>query len=482
MLDTILQYCKKEKLIENGDCVIAGVSGGADSVCMLLLLKELQKKLGFFLEVVHVEHGIRGVESENDAAFVIRLCEELEVPLKLYFVQADTYAKEQKLGLEEAARILRYDCYVQATQDVVSARVKIALAHHADDNAETVLFQMIRGSGIDGLSGMRPKRELVSGVEVIRPLLTVTRAQIEAYLNTAGQPYCVDSTNADVSYSRNKIRCDVLPMLSGINTQAVSHINQSAALLRELGDYLQKQVKIVSQRILLKQEKGLLILENEWSVLPEVLKKEVLHLAISKAAGQSKDIGRDHVELLADLFALQVGRSISLPYGVRAQRVYEGVLLKEKGQDQKPVEEDFFLELPEEELASRLEQGAISFDVPGGKLLLSLEKVQAKITEISKKTYTKCLDYDKIRDSFQIRTRRTGDYLIVDAEGHSKSLKEYFINEKIPSNMRDKMLLLTAGSKVIWVIGGRISADAKITDNTKRILKVQITGGNYHDS
>lgn len=483
MLRKVLQYCRREKLIENGDFVLAGVSGGADSVCMLKLLVQLQEEIGFFLEVVHVEHGIRGIESENDAAFVVRLCEELDVPLQLFFVDAVAYAKEQKLGLEEAARILRYDAYAQAAEKTLSSRVKVALAHHADDNAETVLFQMIRGSGIDGMSGMRPKRELMPGVEVVRPMLAVTRSEIEAYLQKEGQAYCIDSTNADTNYSRNKIRCQILPMLEEVNTRAVSHLNQSAMLLRELGDYINGQVDEIAEKALVEQETGLLICEEELAQLPEILKKELLHLAIGKAAGSGKDIGMDHVESLADLFGLQVGRCISLPYQLRGRRVYEGVLL-EKTQE---IETDapqvtFQLELDGQELENRLKQGVVILEVPEGVMSFSLEECSGENVEISKNTYTKCFDYDKIKGSFQIRTRQAGDYLIVDNDGHKKRLKEYFINEKIPSDKRDTMLLLAQADKVLWVIGSRISADTKVDGNTKRILKVQISGGNYHDN
>ncbi len=482
MLRKVLQYCRREKLIENGDFVLAGVSGGADSVCMLKLLVQLQKEIGFFLEVVHVEHGIRGRESENDAAFVVRLCEELEVPLQLFFVDAVTYAKEQKLGLEEAARILRYDCYAQAAEKSLSSRVKVALAHHADDNAETVLFQMIRGSGIDGMSGMRPKRELMPGVEVVRPMLLVTRAEIEEYLQKEGQAYCVDSTNTDTSYSRNKIRRHILPMLEEVNARAVAHMNRSAMLLRELGDYLQGQVDLAAAKVIKEREAGLLISGEELRQLPEILKKEVLHLAIGKAAGSGKDIGMDHVESLADLLELQVGRGISLPYQLRARRVYEGILLEK-------IEESgccasatgFFLELSGQELDHKLQHGIVSVEVPEGVMNFSLVECRDESAEISKNTYTKCFDYDKIKGSFQIRTRQSGDYLIVDNDGHKKRLKEYFINEKIPSDERDAVLLLTQADKVLWVIGGRISADTKVDGNTKRILKVQISGGKYHE-
>lgn len=482
MLHTVLQYCKKEKLIENGDFVLVGVSGGADSVCLLKLLTKLQKEIGFLLEAVHVEHGIREIESENDAAFVIRLCEELEVPLQLFFVDAPAYAKEQKLGLEEAARILRYDCYAQAAEQTASFRVKVALAHHADDNAETVLFQMIRGSGVDGLSGMRPKRELLPGVEVVRPLLTITRSQIEAYLQKEGQTYCIDSTNDDMQYSRNKIRGEILPMLSTVNAQAVSHINQSAMLLREMGDFLKAQTDEAAQKVIKEQDAGLVLSQDAWLQLPEILKKEVLHLALAKVAGSGKDIGLDHVMQLADLFDLQVGRSVSLPYQMRARRIYEGILLERRTADlAEEHTESFYLEVEEREIAELLSGQEKRFCVPDGVMHFSAMEYLAESAEISKNTYTKCFDYDRIKGSFQIRTRRSGDYLIVDEDGHKKRLKEYFINEKIPSDKRDEILLLTQGSKVLWVIGGRISADIKISNQTKNILKVQISGGNYHE-
>lgn len=483
MLQKILQYCEKEKLIENGDYVLAGVSGGADSVCMLLLLKELQKKIGFLMEAVHVEHGIRGIESENDAAFVIRLCEELDVPLQLCFVQAGEYAKAQRIGLEEAARILRYDAYIQIAESVAAgARVKVALAHHADDNAETILFQMIRGSGIDGLSGMSPKRQLIEGVEAVRPLLTVTRAQIEVFLKERGQAYCIDSTNEDVTYSRNKIRKEILPLLCEVNAQAVAHMNQSAMLLRELGDYLKEQVELVCAKALQVQEKGLLIRKEELLPMPEILKKEVLHRALSEAAGSAKDIGLDHVEAVSGLILRQVGRCVSLPYKIRAKRVYEGVRLEKIEEGADVLKQEFCLEISEEELMAKLQQGEASFDVPEGKVSFSLWETKGESTEISKNTYTKCFDYDKIKGSFQLRTRQQGDYLTIDEDGHKKRLKEYFINEKIPADKRDEVLLLTQGPKVLWVFGGRISADTKISKDTKRILKVRITGGNYHES
>ena len=188
---------EQEGLVKSGDVVLAGVSGGADSVCLLLMLLEYRKHCDFFLEAVHVEHGIRGDASRRDAAFVKRLCEKRGVCCRIYPVDVPAYAKGHGLGVEEAARKLRYECFREAAEDYDGRPVKIALAHHADDNAETMLFRLIRGSGIHGLYGMRPARRLAEGVTVIRPLLGMERTEIEAYLKAQGQPYCRGGASYD---------------------------------------------------------------------------------------------------------------------------------------------------------------------------------------------------------------------------------------------------------------------------------------------
>ena len=193
MTNELLNEWKKEKIVEDGDIVLAGVSGGADSVCLLLMLEQLQKKTDFLLEAVHVEHGIRGEESRKDAAFVKNLCQDHGIRCHIFSVEVPLFAEKHGLGLEEAARILRYDCYKKAAESVKKEfpekKIKLALAHHAEDNAETVLFQMVRGSGLDGLCGMSRRRD--EGIyELIRPLLAQPREEIEAFLKECGQSYC----------------------------------------------------------------------------------------------------------------------------------------------------------------------------------------------------------------------------------------------------------------------------------------------------
>lgn len=553
MTEQVIEWIKAEKLIAQGDCVIAGVSGGADSVCLLRLLLEIQKKLDFTLEAVHVEHGIRGEESREDAAFVQALCDRFRVPCHIYAVDVPSYAEEKGLGLEEAARIKRYECYQKEIEKRKGEKrtVKVALAHHADDNAETLLFQMIRGSGIVGLAGMRAKRPLTEGAELIRPLLNVQRREIESYLSSIGQEYRVDSTNTDTDYSRNRIRHNILPELSEINEQAVSHMNRSAGMLRQIADYLVQQTEEAMRECCVwetpEREPGgerqcqgdveccvretperketenknrelgetVLLLAEKFETYPELLQKEMLHRVLAEVSGSSRDIGAVHVEAVRLLFQKQVGRSLDLPYGVRAERVYEGVRIQKEGmrepgtekisrkerQNMAKLGQEYCFnkaELSQKVFAAekemlreyclgeaerqRLEAGEeLCIFLPEGELHFRILEPEPEVGKIHKKKYTKWLNYDKIKGDLQIRRRKPGDYLTVDLQGHKKKLKEYFVNEKIPRESREHIWLLTREEHVLWVIGGRISADYRISQQTKKILEVQAVGGNYHE-
>lgn len=502
MIDEIVRWIKSKELICEGDYVIAGVSGGADSVCLLLILLELQKKMMFSIQVVHVEHGIREQESRRDADFVEALCSRKKVPCDICHVDVPAFASEQRLGIEEAARIKRYECFEKAVlrqkesfsevKVVPEPAIKVALAHHADDNAETVLFQMIRGSGVDGLGGMRASRPFAGAAQIIRPLLTVSRTQIEEYLNDVKEPFCVDKTNLDTDYSRNRLRHIVIPQLTEINSQAVSHMNKSALLLQQVADYLREQEALAAADCCDWQENGCLIKEQFFLRFPQIIQTGVVHQVLGKLAGSSKDLGMIHVETVMSLFLLQVGRKQILPYQMQAKRVYDGIFLTrenmDKVSDRGETEKagDCFTVTAEQQ--NRLEAGeTVCIILPDGEIKLRVfdcakEDFSVKNKQNLKKKYTKWLDYDKIKCGLQIRRRRMGDYLTVDEQGHTKKLKEYFINEKIAQVMRDKIWLLAEQSQIIWVIGRRIGAAYKIKESTKRILEVQIVGGTYHEN
>lgn len=229
----IKRYIGANQLIRPGDGVVVGLSGGPDSVFLLYALHTLQPRMGFTLRAVHVHHGIRGAEADRDEAFSEKLCAKLDIPFQAVHVAAPAYAAQHGLSLEEAARILRYEALEAARQQLGQTRAAwIAVAHHLDDQAETVLHNLVRGAGLRGLAGMENRRN-----HVIRPLLSIKREDILKWLKQYDIPYVTDSTNADPHYTRNRIRSTVLPELREINPEASAHIAHSAALLREADAY-----------------------------------------------------------------------------------------------------------------------------------------------------------------------------------------------------------------------------------------------------
>ncbi|MCR5007077.1 MAG: tRNA lysidine(34) synthetase TilS [Oribacterium sp.] len=263
----IKNYIVRNRLIEKGDCVLVGLSGGPDSVFLLEVLNVFRKAMDFRLFAVHVHHGIRGEEADRDEKFSQELCRERDIPFKVVHVDAPEYAKEKGLSLEEAARILRYEAFEAERKNLEegygskadiknleedsgcgagrkkleegygcgAGSCRIAVAHHMDDQAETVLHNLVRGSGIKGLSGMEAKRGYI-----IRPLLSVKREYILRKLQEEGIPYVMDSTNLDTQYTRNRIRTSILPELKEINPEAASHIAKTSDILREADDFFRK--------------------------------------------------------------------------------------------------------------------------------------------------------------------------------------------------------------------------------------------------
>lgn len=450
MIDKIYSYVDKYHMILEGDTVIAGVSGGADSVCLLLVLLELRKRIPFSIRVVHIEHGVRGEASKKDALFVKELCEKHAIPEVAYSYDVPGIAKAQGLSEEEAGRKLRYQTF--ALEADKFEPVKIAIAHNQNDNAETMLHHMVRGSALQGIAGIAPVRN-----RIIRPLLCVTREEIESYLAKCGQTYCTDATNFELIYTRNRIRHEVLPVLAEINSQAVSHMASAAEALRESREYMQLQASKLRD-ISVVTEHGQMTLNKDaiWQE-PVVLRKILIHNLIGELAGSSKDIMAVHVQEVLHLFEMQVGKSISLPYDLRAERIYEGVRLT--GQRKEAHDRFSVLLNDSEQFCCRI------FDY------------NMDIGEIPKKQYTKWLDYDKIEDNLCVRNRCSGDFFLLDETGKRKKLKQYFVDEKIPQEQRDEILLIADGAHIVWVVGYRISAKYKVTENTRRILEIQYDGG-----
>ena len=437
----IRETIQKYDMIRPGQRVLIGFSGGADSLCLLVNLHELSESMGFTAEAVHVHHMLRHEAADRDAAFTEAFCRERGIPYTLVRVDVKTRANAFNESTEEAARNLRYEALFRILQEHGSDR--IALAHHQNDLAETVLFHMIRGSGLKGLSGIPPVRG-----PVIRPLLFVSRRDILLDLKERGLSYCTDETNDSDDASRNVIRHYVMPALREIRRDADAKISGTGNYLSEVDRYLTEKARELLQGGASSDADGigagLLCAEDP------VMQDYLVSVYLRDHGFSMKDITREHLRQAARLSAMGVGKKTDLPGGVFAVRTYTGVAFRKKedaGREEAGEKNGCFLRCR-------------VFDRPKGRTF-------------PEKEYTKWLDYDKIKGTPVLRTRRPKDRISVRA-GEHKKLKDWMIDEKIPQEMRGSILLAADGSEILWVVGYRLGADYRVTDATTRIMEISI--------
>lgn len=472
---------RKYNMIEKDDVVIAGVSGGADSVCLLFVLCALRETYDFSVRVCHVNHGLRGADADADERFVEALCRELKVPCRVFRRDVELIARKRKQSTEEAGRTVRREAFETMCREEGGTR--IASAHHSNDNAETILLNLARGTGLKGLCGIRP----VYG-KWIRPLLGVSREEIESALVQEKIPWRQDLSNEEDVYTRNRIRHHILPALQEqVNPETARHLNELSCQAQEIWDYVERGVDEAWERCIVSppgKTEAFTVRELPFRKEMPAVQKQLLHRSICRAAGRSRDVEAVHVSALLDLFGRQPGRQISLPYGVTAYRTYDGVALEKtvpeetKRENAAGEEEDLCipLRIPGETrvpgtsfriLCRVRERGENEPDLYSG-----MEKGQA---EILQKSYTKCFDYDIIKHTVSVRKRRAGDYLVINRDGGRQKLKAYFINQKVPRRDRDQKFLIADGSHIMWIPGMRMSAYYQIGKETKRILEITIT-------
>lgn len=470
MYEQVKAYIIENEMLKPGDTVLAGVSGGGDSMAMLHLLNRLTETLDFRLIVVHVHHGIRGAEADRDQALVVEACKKARLPCRVYAYDVPALAARWKMGTEEAARKVRREAFEKERAAVsceASGNVHIALAHNQDDLAETMLHHLARGTGIRGLCSMRP----VSGA-IIRPVLCLGRAEIGHYLKENAVPYVLDSTNLSDDYTRNRIRHHILPLMEQeVNVCAATHMAETARVLAEAEDYLARQGKLLLERF--KAHSGEYLLAPAFWQEEPVLRAYAIGQAFEELAGRRQDFTSLHVRQVTELAGRQTGREISLPYGLCAQKTYQGVRLC--------IKDAAAADKEAQEIAGR------EWEIPlPGTLTCTLGTFAAEIfsyegQKIQENKCTKWFDYDKIECNLCARTRRTGDFLTVNSEGGRKKLNRYMIDEKIPRELRERIPLVTQGQEVLWMVGGRMNERYKITPQTRRVLELRYQGGCQHE-
>lgn len=451
MLEKVRDYIMEYRMLQPGDRVIVALSGGADSVCLLSVLKELSglpKGPVAELKAVHVHHGLRGAEADRDVAFARDLCVRLGIPFTMVARDVAGYGAEHRLSTEEAGRILRYEA-LEAEAKAWGAQ-KIALAHHRDDNAETILHHLLRGSGLRGLSGIRP----VQGNR-IRPLLCVGRKEIEEYLAEQGLAWCEDSTNLSGDYTRNRIRNQVMPLLQeSVNGRAVENILRAGQVFSEADVYLEwvarqvwEQAGTVESCPFPRAQIPLAFLQEQDHIIRIYLYRHMMDLLGSG----KRNVTSRHYQQMDGLLNGAAGSRCSLPGEYVAVRSYEEFCI---------------------EKISSVGEGK-------GNTLKNLHFTvffRENEAEFPKNQYTKWFDYDRIKGTLSVRSRQPGDYITLSGGG-TKTLHRYMIDEKIPRELRSGITVLAEGNHVLWIVGYRIGEYYKITEDTKTILQVTADGG-----
>lgn len=476
--EKIAVYCEKNQLFAKGDGVITGLSGGADSVCLLWILAGLRKQWGLCLEAVHVNHGIRGEEAVRDQKFAVSFAESLGIPCHVVTKNVPKLARKWQVTEEEAGRICRYQCFEELRQEL--GYDKIAVAHHRDDQAETILFQLLRGSGLRGLGGMRPKRGVI-----VRPLLETGRQEIEQLLQKEKLSYCIDSTNNQENYTRNRIRHQVLPYLQEeIQPAAVLHIAQAGTHLQEVMDYIDEQSADAYQQLVVREQGRLILEAEEYHKLSVVIKREVLLKMIQELAGRKKDITSTHIELIQSVFAGETGKQVMLPYHLRAERSYDKLILSvctdEAGSGRTAWEEKIVFGRKYRIPLGEHEECLIEFQKERKEKLLNLNL---------KKHCTKCFDYDRMGSMPIFRYPQEGDFLWLEPSGRKKKLSRLFIDEKVEKGQREKTWVLAEGHHILWVPAlNRCSAYYYISEDTQLIVlanmykeKALLEKGGHHE-
>ena len=465
MMKKVFDFIQKFNMIENKDKIVAGISGGADSVCLLFVLLKLRSVMDIEVIAVHVNHGIRGEAAKEDEEFTVKLCKDNNVKCVVYHENVELIAKKRKQSVEEAGRIVRREALWNTMEQEHAD--KIAMAHHQNDNAETVLMNLARGSGLKGLTGIRPVND-----RVIRPLLCVSRKEIEEYLNSINCSWCNDATNDEDDYTRNRVRHKVIPMLEEqVNSQAVQHINSAARQIMEAWQYMEEQARIMQKNCVREETTGIFqIDQTEFQKCPEALKGILIKNVLTDVSKVEKDISAVHIENIISLFGRQCGRSINLPYSVTAVRNYDGIVLKkrEDGQNRSPENEDrnVILDIPGETFLKHKNLTICS------RIFEKTEDFSSN--QIPQTPYTKWFDYGIINGNLSIRYREPGDSIIINKAGKSQKIKSFFINEKVPAEQRNNVPLLVDEDQVLWIIGYRMSAAAQVTEKTRMILEIKI--------
>lgn len=460
MRERVQAFARRYRLFDGVQTVVAACSGGADSVALVYLLRQLSEEFGYRLIIAHVDHGLRGEESAADRCFVEQMATELRLPVHAVTADVRDYARQQQLSQQEAAREVRYAWLYEVAAQYPAA--VIATGHHRGDQAETVLLHLLRGAGSCGLGGIRPRRG-----QIIRPLLCLERKETEAVCRAYQIVPRFDSSNAKTNYMRNRIRLELLPLLEQrFASQSEKRLSQVATILSDEYAFIrqsaQERLAEMDPSLLLDNGGECQISRSALAAQPVALQREMLRQLVERITGNGKGISLGHVEKMIDMnVAATVGSRLALPGNVEVVFDYAELMLRKK------MEAVVLESLPERQIA-----------IPGTTLCPEWGfAVEAEIVDCMPEHLSAdeaIFDAALLPLPLQLRQRQGGDRFAPRGGAGGKKLKEYFIDRKISREERDKIPLLCHGAEVLWICGRRMARLAAPTGKTERFVHVKV--------
>jgi tRNA(Ile)-lysidine synthase len=496
----VIDFIQRHGLISPEEVVVVGVSGGADSVCLLHVLAKWRKEPGIKLRVAHLNHQLRGVESEADAKYVSNLAGSLGIPITIDRQDVAAYRTERNCSIEEAARELRYGFLAKVAKEVGANR--IAIGHTKDDQVETILMHILRGTGITGLCGLAPCSPMAhdrqgmlatsrkrSNLLVIRPLLDITREETMNYCQEHQLDPRIDSSNLSLSFYRNRLRLQLLPLLRQYNPSVDQALLRLADIAREDSAFIEQQASGLWDEVARQENNAIHLDKGQLANLPIALQRQLLRSAVIKLAGDTRDIEASHIEAVRSLLNKPVGKRISLPHGLVCQGGYDELVIASIAKQSQlpsscpfpPLQGEIPLKVPGETV------------LPGWKVIASIAQVrmdkghrepfatchserseespggQGKLREVISADF----DLHKTGAELFVRERQPGDRFQPLGMNMPKKLQEFMVDAKIPLSWRGRVPIVCSPHYPIWVVGLRIDDRVKITEATKEILHIE---------
>ncbi|HHX63357.1 MAG TPA: tRNA lysidine(34) synthetase TilS [Chloroflexi bacterium] len=484
-MDTLRQVretIERHSLLQPGDTVVVGVSGGPDSLCLLHILRQLAPEYDVTLHVGHLNHGIRGAEADEDARYVEALCREWSLPCEIERVDVPDLARERGLAMEETSRQARYAFLGRLARSVSSRTV--AVAHNADDQIETVLMHLLRGSGLAGLRGMRPisrmdelrlgnDGRLPPALALIRPLLEVPRADVEAYVREHDLHPRFDRSNLDTTYFRNRLRHELIPLLETYNPNVRAVLRRTAEVVA--GDYdLLRDLVLDTWEWVVEEESDEAIVYNlaAWREQPVALQRSLLREGVHRLRASLRNINWVHIDDAVRVAQSgQTGAAATLPAGLLLTLSYDSAILADEGYTP-PAKEvpvvawDIPLAVPG------------TTPLPGGRWEVDIRRISRDDLpadwQRNPHRYRLYLDAARITGGIALRPRRPGDQIIPLGLGHRQAVRDVMINAKVPQAYRATLPLLVHRDDVVWIAGVRQDERYAITEDTREALIIEL--------